>query len=168
MEDAQRFVLAPMSPLMWGLTLFCWAIPTFFFLSAFLNPIASPIALVGALMVIIYATVWVWWRPSAFVVTPDNLELQFPVRKIVVPRDQIENCKLWSGADLKARYGATYRVGAGGLWGGFGWLRSSSKEWIEFYISRQSDYLYIERHEAIPLLLTPSDREDMLAALQSH
>jgi hypothetical protein len=54
------------------------------------------------------------------------------------------------------------------LWGGFGWLVSSKREWLEFYISRQTDFLLLERKDDIPLLITPAQTADMLAALTSQ
>ena len=166
MTTSRKYRLAAMSGLFMGLTIFCWLIPAAFFISALSIPQAKPIGLVGLLLFAIYASVWLWWRPSHFCVNDGHLLLKFPMRAIRVSLDNIETANIIGHSELKARFGTTYRVGAGGLWGGFGWLVNSKKEWIEFYISRQRDYVLLERKQGYPLLLTPEDPEAFLKEFQ--
>ena len=148
------------------LTVVCWLLPVLFVSLSLIGPIRPVMLLTTLFLVLLYISVWVWWRPGHFSLGEGELRLHFPLRTLVVPLDEVEGCDLWQGSDLYARYGTTYRVGAGGLWGGFGWLRSSSKEWIEFYISRQSDYVHIRRKGRHSLLLTPERPTDFVADLQ--
>ena len=163
-----KFRLAKMDALMIGFTVFCWALVIMFFLAAFADLKAAPIALAGIFMLLIYASVWFWWRPGSFEIDEGTLALKFPLRTISVKRADITACAAITPKELKNRFGNTYRVGAGGLWGGFGWLRTSKKSWIEFYISRQSDYVLIEREEQIPLLLTPTEPERFVEILNGN
>jgi hypothetical protein len=148
-----------------GSTVVLWAIPILFLGSALRVPDGGPVGILGLFLVAIYAHVWFWWRPHGFEVTDSELIVRFPWRTKRIPRDRILGCAIMTSDQLQARFGRTYRVGAGGLWGGFGWLVSSKREWIEFYISRQTDFLLLERKDDIPLLITPAQTADMLAAL---
>lgn len=161
------FRLAKMDALMTGFTIFCWALVIGFFVPPLVDMRAAPISLVGLFMLSIYAFVWFWWRPGTFVIDEGTLKLKFPWRTISVKRSDITACSAITPQELKQRFGNTYRVGAGGLWGGFGWLRTSKKSWIEFYISRQNGYVFIERGEQIPLLLTPTEPEKFVQTLNA-
>ncbi len=149
------------------LTTVCWALPVLFVSLSFVGTIRPVMLGTTLFLVFLYISVWVWWRPGHFSLGEGELRLHFPLRSIAVPLAQIEDCELWESADLKSRYGNTYRVGAGGLWGGFGWLRSSSKEWIEFYISRQSGYVHIRRPGMNALLITPERAPEFVAELRA-
>jgi hypothetical protein len=59
------------------------------------------------------------------------------------------------------------RIGVGGLWGGFGWLWTTRRGLVEFYVSRADGMVLIERRGARPLLITPADPEKLLRALQA-
>ena len=157
-----------MDGLMTSLTVVSWSLPAVFLTLSYFVEAVRPTMLVAApVMVLIYLYVWLWWRPGTFSLGEGDLRLRFPLRTLVVPLSEVEGCDLWQQADLKSRYGKTTRVGAGGLWGGFGRLRSSSKEWIEFYISRQSDYVHIRRKGTIALLITPERASEFVAELET-
>jgi hypothetical protein len=51
------------------------------------------------------------------------------------------------------------RIGVGGLWGGFGWLWTAKKGFLEFYISRAEGLILIELRQGNPLLITPENPE---------
>ena len=142
---------------MTSLTVVSWSLPAVFLTLSYFVEAVRPTMLY----------VWLWWRPGTFSLGEGDLRLRFPLRTLVVPLSEVEGCDLWQQADLKSRYGKTTRVGAGGLWGGFGRLRSSSKEWIEFYISRQSDYVHIRRKGTIALLITPERASEFVAELET-
>ena len=116
-------------------------------------------------IILIYGSVWFYWRPSRFEITNEHLTLIFPLRTIVVPRDTIISVRPLSRAEFKERYGRAYRVGAGGLWGGFGWLKTSKHGFVEFYISHMESWVLIERKGARDLLITPTQPNDFVAAL---
>lgn len=54
------------------------------------------------------------------------------------------------------------RIGAGGLWGGFGWLWTSRKGMVEFYVSRTDGFVLITRPNHLDILITPSTPEAFL------
>lgn len=74
------------------------------------------------LVVAIYAWVWLRFRPTRFVVRPDVLEVVWPLKRRQIPRRDISGLRLLDGKGLRREIGWGLRIGAGGLWGGFGWL----------------------------------------------
>lgn len=58
-------------------------------------------------------------------------------------------------AELKHNVGWCARVGAGGLWGGFGWLWTQRRGILQMYISRTDDLVWIERGTERSWLITP-------------
>ena len=108
----------------------------------------------GGGVALLYAAVYLLARPSGFEVQGGQVRVVFPVwsRDItgVVKAERVDT------AELKRRYGLLLRVGAGGLWGGFGWLWSR-RGWVEFYVSRMDDYVLLTRSEGLPLLINAED-----------
>ena len=156
--------LAPMSALFAVLTWGLMALPVVFALVP--TWVGEPgLALVGAFVALVYPSVWFWWRPGRFDVASDGLTVVFPLRRRHTQRAAILGAERIDWAAFRKRYPRAMRVGAGGLWGGFGWLRSS-KGWIEFYISRMDGLVLVEREGQIPLLISPEDPEDFVAALR--
>ena len=115
-----RFRLAPMSPLILVLTLFLLALPAAFL--ALSTKRGSWLALPALLLLGIYAWVWLWFRPTLFEVHPGVLEVIWPLRRRQLRREEISEVKHIDRDELRRRTGWGMRVGAGGLWGGFGWL----------------------------------------------
>ena len=156
------FRLARMSPLIFGLTLFLLAIPF-----AFLTGVAvgKSVLLVPALLVIgIYAWVWLRFRPGAFIVRPDAIEVEWPLKRRRIPRDDIAGIRLLQQDELRREVGWGARVGAGGLWGGFGWLWTSRRGIVQMYISRTDRFVWIERKNGRPWLITPEEPEAFVHA----
>jgi hypothetical protein len=60
------------------------------------------------------------------------------------------------------------RVGAGGLWGGFGWLWTQRRGIVQMYISRTDGFVWIERIGDRPWLITPDEPEKFVRALSSQ
>src|SRR3974377_2314180 len=120
MRDTKSFRLARMSPLM--LT------PTLLFLAA------PPALLVGALLgrhqlwagalLLLAIDAWVWlrFRPSRFTVQGSGLEVIWPLKCRHIPRESIVSARVIDRQELKREIGWGMRVGAGGVWGGFGWV----------------------------------------------
>ena len=71
-----------------------------------------------------------------------------------------------SRKEFKARFGLSARIGAGGLWGGFGWLWTSKGGILDFFISRTDDFVLVERREQRPLLVTPSEPDEFVRELR--
>ena len=127
-----------------------------------------PLLLVAAFIATIYAIVWLWWRPYGFEIRGGELRLLFPMRALSTSLSQIAVVRRLSDVEFKQEFGRGARIGAGGLWGGFGWLWTQKKGILEMYISKQDDYVLIERRSRRALLLTPNRVEAFIAALQGE
>ena len=148
-----NFRLAPMSPLIWTLTLVLFAVPVVFLTQSAVA--GGWLALPAFLLIAIYAWVWLWFRPTLFVVHPGEVEVIWPLRRRQLPRDEILEVKLIDKTDLRRKTGWAMRVGAGGLWGGFGWLWTEKRGIVQMYISRTDGFVWIERSDERPWLITP-------------
>ena len=159
------FALARMDLLMRSMTAGLLLLPAFFAYASLTSPDPEGAALagVGAFVVAIYGSVYFWWRPRGFAVEEGALTLVFPIRSKriegVIKAERIDR------DELKRRYGWQARVGAGGLWGGFGWLYSS-RGWMEFYISRMDGYVLLTRREGLPVLISPERPDALIAAVK--
>jgi hypothetical protein len=145
--------LAPMSRDILIVTLVLLALPVLFVGVAVSgrNILMGP----GLLLIIIYAWVWLRFRPTLFVVHPRELEVIWPLKRRRLSRDGITEVHLIDKAELRRKVGFGMRVGAGGLWGGFGWLWSARRGIVQMYISRTDDFVWIEFGEERPWLITP-------------
>jgi hypothetical protein len=57
------------------------------------------------------------------------------------------------------------RVGAGGLWGGFGWLWTQRRGIVQMYVSRTDDFVWIERPGERSWLITPERPKAFVRAM---
>ncbi|MCA9750573.1 MAG: hypothetical protein KC591_00135 [Gemmatimonadetes bacterium] len=108
-------------------------------------------------LVILYSWIWLRFRPTRFVIHPDRLEVHWPLKRRAVPRQQVAEVRVLGRRALLDSTGWTVRIGAGGLWGGFGWLWTRRKGIVEMYISRTDEFVWMERPEGRPLLITPEE-----------
>ena len=116
-------------------------------------------------LVLIYAWVWTRFRPTAFVLQPQAVEVIWPLKRRQVPRDGITTVRLLDRQELRREVGWGMRVGAGGLWGGFGWLWTARRGIVQMYVSRLDRFVWIERGKERPWLITPERTEEFVAAL---
>jgi len=160
---ATSFRLAPMSPLILGLTLGLLALPPLFVVggAVWRSVFSTPALLIAA----IYAWVWVRFRPTRFVVRPGALEVIWPLKRRRIPRAEISDVRLIDAPELRREIGWGMRVGAGGLWGGFGWLWTRNRGIVQMYISRTDRFVWIERAGERPWLITPERPEEFVRAL---
>jgi hypothetical protein len=70
--------------------------------------------------------------------------------------------------ELRREVGWGMRVGAGGLWGGFGWLWTTRRGIVQMYVSRLDRFVWIERGSERPWLITPDRPESFVAALSAR
>ena len=166
--DEKTFRLAPMAG---ALRIFTWLLmplPAAFVAFGVVAPPPAGPVLVGAggFVVLIYASIWLYWRPSRFQIDRSLLRVRFPARAKAFPRAGIVGAARIDMPAFRERFGTAMRVGAGGLWGGFGWLWTSKDGWVEFYISRMTDLVLVERRDGRPLLVTPDDPDAFIAALR--
>jgi len=117
------------------------------------------------LLLLTYAWVWARFRPTAFVVHPDSLEVIWPLKRRRIRRDGISSVRIIDRQRLRQEVGWGMRVGAGGLWGGFGWLWTSRRGIVQLYVSRLDRFVWIERGKERPWLITPERAEAFVAAL---
>ncbi|HEY7460765.1 MAG TPA: PH domain-containing protein [Gemmatimonadota bacterium] len=160
----RRFRLAPMSPLIWFLTLILLALPVV------LLAVGRGKWLLGApalLVIAIYGWVWLRFRPSSFMVHPGSLEVVWPLKRRQIRRESITSVRLIEGRALRRELGWCMRIGAGGLWGAFGWLWTQRRGMVQMYISRTDGFVWIERGAERPWLITPEQPQAFVSALSS-
>lgn len=159
----RTFRLAPMS---WGiliLTLVLLALPVAFLGRAIIGDIRF--SLPGVLLVALYVWVWLRFRPTLFIVHPEALEVIWPLKRRRMRREEISGVRLVDKRDLRREIGWGMRVGAGGLWGGFGWLWTARRGIVQMYVSRTDGFVWIERVDQRPWLITPEHPEAFVRAL---
>src|SRR5262245_60833209 len=150
----RSFDLAPMSPLIRGVTIVLLALPLGFAAGAVglgLRALWIP----AVFLAVTFAVVWLAARPVRFEAGPGSIAMRFPLWTRSVP--DIASARLVTARELRESCGFMLRVGVGGLWGGFGWLWTTRRGLIEFYISRTDGFVLAERRQGRLLLLTPDD-----------
>lgn len=160
---AERFPLARMSRPILILTIGLLELPVFLLALAIAIDewLAAPALLVAA----VYAWVWLRFRPSAFVVRPDVLEVIWPLKRRRLERTDISDVHLIDRHELRRRIDFGMRVGAGGLWGGFGRLWTQRRGVVQMYVSRTDRFVWIECRDGRPWLITPERPDDFVRAI---
>jgi len=103
-------------------------------------------------------------RPCALV-GRKGLEVIWPLKRRVVPRPEIASVRAMDKEALRREIGSGIRIGAGGLWGAFGWLRTTRRGTVQMCITRTDDFVWIERVGDKPWLITPEEPEAFVRAL---
>jgi hypothetical protein len=75
-------------------------------------------------VVLVYASVWLAWRPMRFELDDTSFRTVWPTRSCNIPRTTITGVRLVGAADFRTKYGFGMGMGASGLWGGFGLLKT--------------------------------------------
>ena len=160
------FRLAPMSPSLLVLTGVLLALPLALLgLAALLTPLLlGPAVFILA----IYAWVWLRYRPTAFVVHPRALEVTWPLRRREIPRDDISAVRVIDRQTLRREAGWGVRVGAGGLFGGFGYLWTTNRGLVRMHVSRTDRFVWIERKSDRPWLITPDQPDAFVRAMAAR
>jgi hypothetical protein len=120
---------------------------------------------VVACLSLVYASVWLAWRPTRFEVDATTLRIVWPVRVRAIPRHDVRDVTTLTGAELRDRYGCGMRIGVGGLWGGFGLLKTRART-FSMWISRTDRLVVVDLAGTRPLLLTPEDPERFVETLR--
>jgi hypothetical protein len=89
----------------------------------------------------------------------------WPLKRRHLPRESIASARVIDRQELKREIGWGVRVGAGGIWGGFGLLWTKRRGVVQMYISRTDGCVWIERAGARPWLVMPEKPEDFVCAL---
>lgn len=160
------FRFAPMSPMIRVLTLILLAIPLVFFVVALIGTsiLVGPAVLVATM----YSWIWLRFRPTMFVVRHDVLETIWPLKRRQIERINITGVRTIDNEELRREIGRGVRVGAGGPWGGFGWLWTQRRGIVQMYVSRTSDFVWIEIANGRPWLITPEHPEAFVRTLSSE
>ncbi len=158
--------LAPMSPEIAVLTVVLLPLPLVFLALAALW---TPLLLAPALFIlVIYAWIWLLSRPTAFVVHPRTLEVTWPLKRREIPRDDIQAVRVIDRPTLRREVGWGMRVGAGGLFGAFGYLWTTKRGLVQMFVSRTDRFVWIERRSERPWLITPDQPDAFVRALSTH
>jgi len=158
--------MAPMSPRVFTLTLVILALPAAFLAAPLFG--GPTLTVPAILMIAIFAWVWLRFRPSCFVVYPTVLQIVWPLKRREIPRREILNARIIGREELKKEIESGIRIGAGGLWGGFGWLWTSKRGIVQMYVSRTDRFVWLERAGARPWLITPEHPEAFARALSAR
>ncbi|MCB9765721.1 MAG: hypothetical protein H6739_38460 [Alphaproteobacteria bacterium] len=113
----------------------------------------------------IYAVVWLFWRPTRFELEGDALKIVWPLRSWRLPLRIVDEIEVMDAKTFRSRVRWAVRVGAGGLWGGFGWLATGAG-WVRFYVSRSDGLVLLTLAGQAPLLISPEDPEGFAAAVR--
>jgi hypothetical protein len=159
----KTFALAPMSPPIRWLTVLLLLLPVVFATMA--GSGAYVLWLPALILMAIYSWIWLRFRPSAFVVHANAIEVIWPLRRHRIPRDEISAVRIIDSDELTREIGWGARVGVGGLWGGFGWLWTRRRGIVQMYISRTDRYVWIECGTRKPWLLTPDRPEEFAKSI---
>ena len=158
-----RFELAEMSPSIRTLTYALLALMAGVGIAALLG--IAALAIPALAMLAISAWVWLRFRPTAFVVTPQSVEVVWPLKRRKIRRDTISAVRLIDRAELHREVGWGIRVGVGGLWGAFGWLWTERRGVVQMYVSRVDRLVWIDRRGTRPWLITPARPEMFVQTL---
>ena len=161
-STCSSFRLAPMSRLILTLTVGLLALPVAFLAGTVLQRALGAAALI---LIGIYAWVWLRFRPTRFIVHAEMLEVVWPLKRRILPRSDIVAIQLIDARELRSKIGWGMRVGAGGLWGAFGWLWTQQQGIVQMYCSRTDRFVWIEHANGRPWLITPEQPEAFVRML---
>jgi len=161
--NAKSFRLARVSPLILTLTILLLVLPAAFLVGAVLGPhlLAAP----AFFLIAVYAWVWLRFRPSSLTVDRTGIQVKWPLKRRDIPREGITSARVVDRHELRREIGWGMRVGAGGPWGGFGCLWTTRRGLVQMYITRTDRFVWIERGDARPWLVTPEEPEEFVRAL---
>ena len=90
----------------------------------------------------------------------------WPVRRRLIASADVLEARRYGKADFRREFGYGMRIGAGGLWGGFGLLRTG-RVTFSMWVSRLDEFVVVQLRDHRPLLLTPSDPMRFVAAIEA-
>lgn len=158
------FSIPPMTSLMRTLTLIVLALPVI--LGGIGYYASNQVLLnVAGFVILIIVSVWFIMRPSGYEVDSAGLTLRWPVRSKRISRSEILAARVLGIDELQGELGQAMRIGVGGLFGGFGYLWTTNRGMVEFYITRQDQFVLIDLRKGKSLLLSVDRPEEFVKAL---
>jgi len=130
------------------------------------EPVRGTLLVAIVFVVVVYAAVWLLGRPTAFEVDTGGLWIRWPLRSRRIAAGDIARAEMLSREAFRRDFGWGIRIGAGGLWGGFGWLYTR-KGLLDLYVSRTDRLVLVRLRAGRPLLLTPQRDEGFVDALRA-
>jgi hypothetical protein len=124
----------------------------------------APILLTTLVVVLVYASVWLAWRPVRFELEGEQLHIVWPVRSRSISTRAVVGARVLTSPEFRSEFGYGVRIGAGGLWGGFGLLKTR-RATFSMWISRLDRMVLVELRGARPLLITPERPEEFVKAV---
>ncbi len=164
---SQSFPLAPMTRPMTALTAGLLAMPVILLGLAQASPLAVSMGSTAGLLMVLFVAIWLVARPARYDVGEDGITMVFPVWRRTVPWTAVRAARTFAGDAFTREVGWGMRVGAGGLFGSFGWLVTSIGT-LEMYVSRRSDLVLVECEGRKHLLVSPSDAQAFATAVRRH
>lgn len=125
----------------------------------------AALAIPAALLLAGYLWVWLRFRPLRFEVHPAAIDVVWPLKRRRIARDGITEARRVDAAALRGEVGRCARVGAGGLWGGFGWLWTQRRGIVQMYVSRTDEFVWIDRGGERAWLITPERPDEFVRLL---
>ncbi len=162
-SKVRSFRLARMCPLILTLTLILQALPPVFLVGAMFG--SQPLAYVAVFLIALYAWVWLRFRPNRLIIHDDRIEVIWPLKRRNIPRGTISGVRVMDKQELKREIGWGMRIGAGGLCGAFGWLWTRRRGVIQMYVTRMDRFVWIDRADGRPWLVTPEDPDEFARVL---
>lgn len=150
------FRIAPMSTTIQIITIALLVLPVLLILGVVFG--MGSLIIPAILLLAIYSWIWLRLRPTQFVVHQNALEVIWPLKRQEIPRNSISGVRIIDGRDL----GWCMRIGAGGLWGGFGWLWTRRRGVVQMYISRKDNLVLIERTSGRSWLISPERPQEFV------
>ena len=163
----ETFRVARMSPLILGLTLMLLSMPVVFFGIAifFATPAAPVLLAAGAFVTAIYLWIGLVMRPARYELEAGELSLVSPLRRLRIPLHDVAGGRVLELSAFREEFGNMMRIGAGGLFGTFGWLWNRRSGRIDCYVTNLGPWVLVERRTGRPVLLSPAEPERFAHAL---
>ncbi len=163
-DEASIYITPPMSGAIKIITYIIWTVP---FLLVYLAVAKdeSTLFTVAIFFILLMTWVWLWMRPTHYMLDSKALTIVWPLRKYVMLKSSISGVRILDKKQIKEELGLAIRIGVGGLFGGFGLLWTRKRGLIRFYITRLDDFIMIDRLADRSLLISVDDPQRMLKEL---
>lgn len=166
MEGVLRFPMAPMDGRLALLGLPAVVAPGLLFvLASWLPHQADVLGSLGAVLVMLGATVWLFLHPTQVRVDDRCITVEFPMRAVELPRRDLLAVEMYDQDGFRTRFGGGTWFRLGPLLGGLGWLPTST-ETFEAYVSNVDTVVVLLFRNRRPVIVTPADATRFMARVQ--